>query len=172
MEEPKVRTFYKALTMAYSGEGRIDEAERVLRPVLDVERSISGANDVSTAHCEFLLAIILNKKGEYEEAAQLFRHARGIHQTEYRLDTLRIIHKVSSAFFSLKLWHEAEDLLEHQLKPCKGLTSGKRNRFSWLWIVQDLAHCYNQQGKFREAEDLLRDTLGQEEKSVAEKSAT
>lgn len=159
LEKSRSRNFFKALSTAYAGVGRLDDVQHAIERVLIAERKISGIDDLATLHCEFLMAIILNKKGEYKEAAKLLQHAKSIQLTQLRLETLRILHKLSSVFFAHGLWREAEDLLKDYLRLSMAVYSNKLTFSSWLWIVRDLAVCYVQQGQFKKAERLVRYAL-------------
>ena len=73
---------------AYANQRRYDEATKLFRETLALQRRINGENHPSTAYAIYMLSTVAAREGHREEALKMFRDAvdHGFRQSDEIID--------------------------------------------------------------------------------------
>ncbi|MCH8148234.1 MAG: tetratricopeptide repeat protein, partial [Planctomycetes bacterium] len=141
-------------------QGKREEAETLVRPTLELQRTLFGREDPDTLESTNVLSLVLWKQGQNVEAEELARQALDLRSALLGMedpDTLKSMVILSNVRFAQKDYPEAESLrrqaMEIQLR-----ILGEADPAT-LYSMSILANALFAQENYAEAEELHRQTL-------------
>ena len=141
-------------------QGKLDEAEPLLRKALEMSRATLGDRHPDTVTSFSNLGSVLQDQGKLKEAAPLLREALDALRAtlgDRHPDTLAAMNNLGMLLYSQGNVDEAQPLLRESLETCRA-TLGDRHSDT-LAAIDNLGSLLQDQGKLDEAAPLLRETL-------------
>ena len=158
-EERATLALQNQLGMLLHAQGKLDEAEPLLREALEAQRATLGDRHPDTLGSMNNLGVLLRAQGKLDEAEQLVREALEARRAlgDRHPDTLGSINNLAEVLKAQGKLDEAEPLLREALRS-KRATLGDRHP-NTLISINNLGRLLQAQGKLDEAEPLLREAL-------------
>jgi len=169
---PDTATSLNNLGVLLRVQGRYGEAELLLRRALEIREAALGPNHLDTAISLNNLALVLQDQGRYGEAEPLHRRALEIREAELRPDDPDMFYTLKDLAELLRAqgrFAEAEPLLRRALEireaaldpdhPGRANILNTATMLSTATILQSLGVLLRHQGRYGEAEPLLRRAL-------------
>lgn len=162
-------TNVKTISSLLAGQGRMDEAEALLRQALVATRAERGSEDAQVLQLQTTLAQLLMDQGRMGDARRLFlasvevqRRVLGAHHA----DTLTTLEQLASLLIEQDDLRFAEPLL------CEAVALRRTelgdNHPTTLSVLVKLAALLQKQQRFAQAETLLRRTLAKQRELFGE----
>ncbi|KAF3026493.1 hypothetical protein E8E14_013304 [Neopestalotiopsis sp. 37M] len=140
--------------------GRYAEAEKLCREVLELSKSVLGAEHPRTLDSMDNLGLMLDNQGRYEEAEEMHRQTlelkRSVLGAEH-LDTLSSINNLANVLYSQGKYGQAEKMYRQALELTKSVLGAEHPRI--LNSTNNLALVLDSQGRYEEAEEMHRQEL-------------
>jgi len=146
-----------SLALAYTYQGRYQEAETEFRAILAIERRHRGDEQPRFANLLANLGLVFHQQEQYGEAEQLYRQALAIHQeTKSGKPAQRatILGRLAEALTELDRSSEAEPLARESLQLWRELGYSEEH-LNFAMAELRLGSCRAKLGGFEEAEHLL-----------------
>jgi serine/threonine protein kinase/tetratricopeptide (TPR) repeat protein len=143
----------------YSVQDDLPRAEPLYREALAMRRRLLGNKHAEVAASLNGLAIVLNEVGKHEDALALHREALAIRRSSYGNDDPSVLESLNSigvVLFSTGDFAGAEKVWREVLA-AERRRGGQRPKFAIA--LDNLANAMLEQGNFREAEPLARESL-------------
>ena len=154
----------------YQSQGQYEEAEQLLRRVLEGREEKLGLKHPDTLRTVQNLAVVYRDQGRYSEAERLYR--RALEGWEEKLgpkhpDTLRTVDNLAVIYRDQGWYKEAEQLLRRALEGREEKLGLKHPET--LTTVDNLADVYWSQDQYEEAEQLYGRALEEREEKLGQK---
>ncbi|KAJ1639406.1 hypothetical protein T492DRAFT_1117215 [Pavlovales sp. CCMP2436] len=163
-------------------QGKLGEAEPLLRRALEGREEQLGESHPDTLASVNNLAVLLKAQGKLAEAEPLYRRALEGHEKQFgasHLNTLNSVNNLAALLQAQDKLDESEPLLRRALEGCKDQLGASHPRalkgrekqlgashLDTLTFVNNLAALLKAQGKLAEAEPLFRRALEGREKQL------
>ncbi len=159
--EPEIRAAVeRSIGTSYSALGLYDDAEPLLRSVLETHERLHGRRHRETAAALHQLGVVLWKKGELESAETLLREALALDRELLRADDPRIASVLNNLAGCLKDSGALDEAEAHHREALGILSSSVgRNDARYAGVLSDLALLVQDRGRLAEAESLQRESL-------------
>ncbi len=157
------------LAVLYTRLGLFDEAEPILRRVLELRAETLGEDHPSTLKALNLLADLLWAEGRYDEVEAIDRHTLEIRRRvlgEDHPDTLKSLNGLAATLFNAGRYAEAAALFEQALAVATRLLG--EDHPHTLTLGSNLASAYLELGRYAQAESLLREVVGAKTRVLGE----
>lgn len=148
------------LGIFYVEYGKHEEAEPLLKQVLEIRERVLGANHLDTANSLNNLAGLYENQGRHEDAEPLFKQAFEITKQILGVDhpnTARLLNNLAGNYHSQYRYKEAE-LLYKQVLQIKEKVLGTAH-LDTATSLNNLANLYEDQKRYEEAEPLYKRAL-------------
>ncbi len=145
-----------ALGTAYFGLGDNTQAEKLLRPAVDVIRGALGKDNPETTPAIEQLGEVYQRLGDYTKAELLYSQAADVNHSAYGVDdatTARSMARLGQLYIAMQLPEKAEPLLKRSLATLN--QSPDTDLATRLLIVSSLGQLYVQTKRNELAQPLL-----------------
>jgi eukaryotic-like serine/threonine-protein kinase len=159
-ENPKTLQSMNQLGWILDREGRDNEAEKLTRQSLAIEKRVLGSEDTLTLEAMDNLAVILEKQGEYKEEEALERELVAIRRRRFGPENLSTVRSMANLATSVRLLGrtaEAEQMYRNTLEIEQRVLG--REHPQTIATMHNYANLLDEQGHYAEAEKLYRETL-------------
>jgi serine/threonine protein kinase/predicted Zn-dependent protease len=165
------------LGLVLLNEGKPDEAETTLRPILAMRRKLVGSESLLVAHPSMILAIVLNNEGKLDEAEQLGREALATFgrlkfgsTPEGAFESALCMYYLGEVLHKKGKLPEAEAMFRECLSTIPKLEGQWAIEFAWA--RNQLATMLREEGKLSEAEVMYREAIELQRKSKGNESGS
>jgi tetratricopeptide (TPR) repeat protein len=148
------------LASSLGEQGKLAEAEAMLRDLLPVQQRVFGPEHPQTLGTTMNLAIALSEQGKYAEAEAMLRDLLPVHRRVHgpeHPNTLMATNNLASTLVKQAKHAEAEAMLRESL-PVQRRVHGPEHP-NTLGMTMNLASTLMKQAKHAEAEVILRESL-------------
>ncbi|HUT95173.1 MAG TPA: CHAT domain-containing tetratricopeptide repeat protein [Thermoguttaceae bacterium] len=143
-----------------SGQGKAEEAIRLVGRAVDVQRRLLGENTPRCAAGLDALAAVCQSAYDYAQAERAYRQAMEIREATLgptHPEYLTSLNNLGLLYHSIRDHVRAEPLLRRALEVSRRIHGPKHP--DSIWCLNNLAEIYQTKGDYAEAEPLLREAL-------------
>ena len=149
-----------SLGLLRSDQAKFDDAERLIRHALQIDRAHLPPNDPAIATATQALGKVLENRGSYKEAIQTFQQAVRLRSAPGadKADLAATQLELANTYFYNNQYDEAESLYQHLLPVYRQLFGAKHPV-----VAEDLINLgaiQQQRGRYQDAEAFHRQALG------------
>jgi tetratricopeptide (TPR) repeat protein len=168
--DPNLGRSQIVLARALLSEGKLNQAETILRPILAMRRKLLGSESLLVTYPSMVLAQLLIQEGKLDEAEQVDREALATYDRLKAGNTPEGAHESISCMFTLadilqekgKL-AEVETLFHEAVETARKLPTSDNQAVE----LASIGDRFRTRGKLAEAEPLLREAIETGKKSPA-----
>jgi serine/threonine-protein kinase len=173
VDQPELQArLLRSVGVFYSRMALNEQAREFLDAALELQRSLSGDDELEVAATLYQLSLAAQQRGDYEEAESRARESLALHRRELDPSDPRLTEQLSNLAVMLAYQgrdDEAGPLLRQALELLQRAGAGEEERIT---VLHNLAGLEARRGNFTAAEELFRQLLDSKRKHLGDRDPT